>query len=297
MSAAVTQPCQDPFVLQVSEFNRVRKLVHSFCGVDLTGKQVLVDSRLRRKVQELGFPSLDAYLAQVQGDQRSALFSGFIDLLTTNHTSFFREVQHFDLLKGRILPDLPAGTRIRIWSAACSSGEEPYTIAFTLFESLGEAAFKRSEILATDISTRVLEKAKRGLYPLDALSAVSSPVRRRCLLKGTGAYDGQCLMKREVRDLITFRHFNLLEDCSPFGHFDVIFCRNVMIYFDGETQEQLVNRLAARLHPGGYLLIGHSESLKGLQQPLQYVSPATYRKAQTVASTERPAATAPQRTR
>jgi chemotaxis protein methyltransferase CheR len=269
---------QSPPKLRTSDFDQIRKMVYEFCGVDLTGKQVLVGTRLGKRVRDLGFDSFDKYCEHVRSEKSGAAFSMMIDTLTTNHTSFFREQQHFDFLKKSIVPSLPANSPIAIWSAACSSGEEPYTIAFSLVEALGASAFHRTTILATDISTRVLERAKLGLYPAARLDKLPPAVRRECLLKGTGQYADQCLVKREVKSLIEFRHFNLLDECSSFGPFHVIFCRNVMIYFDQQTQQTVVNSLASRLLPGGYLLIGHSESLNGIDHPLQYISPATYRK-------------------
>ena len=249
--------------------------------MDLSGKQVLVDSRLRAKSQQGGFASLSAYLGEVTKNPGSDQFSELIDALTTNHTSFFRESQHFDLLCNVIVPGLPVQEPVRIWSAACSSGEEQYTILFSLYERFGEEVLTRAKVFATDISTRVLARAQTGLYPAESSAKVPLSARRRCLLKGTGSYADRCLVKPDIRKLVTFQPFNLLEPCACFGRFHVIFCRNVMIYFDHATQEALVNRLAAQLYPGGYLLIGHSESLGGLKQPLQFVAPATYRKAGT----------------
>jgi len=267
-----------PAGMRPREFELVRQMVYDFCGLDLTGKQVLVDARLRKKIQDGGFSGVEAFLEHVQKNPKGEAFADMIDVLTTNHTSFFRESQHFDLLRNTVVPAFAGAERLHLWSAACSTGEEPYTIAFSLLDALGEAVFSRVQIFATDISTRVLAKAKKALYPLATVSQLPPDLRRRCLLKGTGAYADQCLVKRELRSLVTFRQFNLLDDCSSFGPFHVIFCRNVMIYFDQQTQERLVNRLAAQLHPGGYLLIGHSESLSGLNQPLQYIAPATYRR-------------------
>ncbi len=261
------------------EFEQIRKMVYSHCGVDLTGKQVLVTTRLSKKMRDLGFSSFEAYCEKVQQDQSGELFTSMIDVLTTNHTSFFREMQHFDFLQKEILPAFKNSGQISVWSAACSSGEEPYSIAFSLAEFLGDSFFTRAKILATDISTRILDQARKGLYPISRLQEISVEMRRKCLLKGTGEYENYCLVKKEIRAQIEFKHFNLLDDCSRLGPFNVIFCRNVMIYFDQQTQEALVNRLTSRLVPGGHLLIGHSESLNGLQHHLQYVRPATYRKA------------------
>ncbi len=268
-----------PLTMGTHHFEQIRQMVYDFCGVDLQGKQVLVGTRLGKKVRDSGLSSFESYCEQVRQDPAGELFTSMIDALTTNHTSFFREQQHFDLLRNVVLPELPKDSNISIWSAACSSGEEPYTIAFSLVDALGEAAFSRTSILATDISTRVLQQAQRGLYPVSRLGTLPAGLMRRCLLKGVGEYADHCLVKRELRALIRFAHFNLLDDCSSLGPFQVIFCRNVMIYFDRQTQEAVVNRLASRLAPGGYLLIGHSESLNGVKHALQYIAPATYRNA------------------
>lgn len=267
----------NPPLMEGRHFEQIRKMVYDFCGVDLDGKQMLVGTRLGKKVRDLGFSSFESYCEQVRLHPSGELFTSMIDALTTNHTSFFREQQHFDFIRDVILPELPNDSGLSIWSAACSSGEEPYTIAFSLMDALGESMLARTSILATDISTRVLQQAQRGLYPVSRLGSMPSALMRRCLLKGVGPYVDQCLVKRELRELIHFQQFNLLDDCSSFGPFQVIFCRNVMIYFDRQTQEAVVNKLASRLHPGGYLLIGHSESLNGVKHPLQYIAPATYR--------------------
>lgn len=270
---------EDAFTMRPHDFEQIREMMYAFCGVDLQGKQVLVGTRLAKKVRTMGFASFAAYCAALKQNPSSDLFTETIDALTTNHTSFYREEAHFNFLQQVVLPALSPAAEVAVWSAACSTGEEPYTIAFSLIDALGDAAFSRASILATDISTRVLEEAKRGLYPLDRVQRQLSPeLMRRCLLRGKGEYTGHCLVKPEVRNLMRFRQFNLLDDCSSFGPFQVIFCRNVMIYFDRETQQRVVNSLAGRLVPGGYLFIGHSESLNGIQHPLTYVRPATYRK-------------------
>lgn len=265
--------------MRSSDFERIRQMTYDFCGVDLDGKQVLVSARLGKKVRELGLASFDRYCEHVANDPSGSAFSEMIDALTTNHTSFFRESRHFEFLRTVILPGLAPAAPLRIWSAACSSGEEPYTIAFSLVDALGSAAMTKVSITATDISTRVLKKAQRGLYPQAALSALTPAMMKNCLLKGNGQYQGQCLVRPEIREMIDFRQLNLLEDCSSVGPFEVIFCRNVMIYFDLPTQQTAVNQLISRLAPGGYLLIGHAESLNGIEHPLRTICTATFQKS------------------
>jgi chemotaxis protein methyltransferase CheR len=264
--------------LQPREFNLIRRMVYEKFGIDLEGKEVLVAARLGKKMREQGLSSFKQYYEHVQKDTTGDALTTMVDALTTNHTSFFRETQHFDYLRKVILSELQPAGQIRIWSAACSTGEEPYSIAFTLMEELGQSASSRAHILATDISTRVLATAQRGLYPASRFQQVPVDRMRRHLLKGSGASTGDYMVKKETRALVEFQRLNLMEDFSSVGLFSVIFCRNVMIYFDRETQQSLVNRLAAQLEPGGYLLIGHAESLNGVEHPLKYLCPATYRR-------------------
>lgn len=272
MDGSATKEC----VMRAHEFETIRKMAYDFCGVDLDGKQVLVSARLGKKVREMGLPSFDAYIDYVRKD--SDAFTLMIDALTTNHTSFFREMKHYDFLQQTVLPGLTPGSKLNFWSAACSSGEEPYTIAFSMMQAWGDSMLSRVSITATDISTRVLQKAKRGLYPASSLSSVPQDLMKKCLLKGTGKYAGDCLVKPEIRKLIEFRQLNLLKDCSSVGPFEVIFCRNVMIYFDIPTQQTVVDNLVSRLAPGGYLFIGHAESLNGIRHSLKYIRSAIFRK-------------------
>jgi chemotaxis protein methyltransferase CheR len=267
----------DAPAMEERDFEQIRRSVYDFCGVDLKGKKVLVETRLSRRLRALKFSSFAMYTEQVCAAPDSDEFTAMIDSLTTNHTSFFRESQHFDLLRNTIIPSIAPNTKIRLWSAACSSGQEPYTIAFALMDALGRDRLSNVSILATDISTLVLEKARQGLYPMESLTGMDKELLRSCFLRGIGDMSGSCLVKPDLRSLIKFERFNLLDSCSSFGKFDVIFCRNVMIYFDLSTQQSLVSRLTAQLNPGGYLLIGHSESLNGITHSLEYVCPATYR--------------------
>jgi chemotaxis protein methyltransferase CheR len=266
--------------LSSREFDRFRSLAHQKFGLDLPdGKQQLVAGRLGKKMRELNLPSFQAYYKFVVGDRTGEALMAMIDALTTNHTSFFREPAHFEFLRKIAVPEFRSCGEICLWCAACSTGEEPYSLAFSLFDELGPDLFRRVSILATDISTRVLRSAESAVYPSERFQSVPAEQLRRYVLKGGTKQQNCYLVKRQFRAAVRFCRFNLMEDVSQFGPFPVIFCRNVMIYFDRGTQQDLVNRLAARLEPGGYLFIGHAESLGGMDQPLEYVRPAIYRKA------------------
>ena len=271
-------PAEGARTLKPHEFTQVRRMMHENFGVDLQGKEVLIEARLGKKMRELGHRSFRQYYEYVQQDKTGEALTAMVDALTTNHTSFFREPQHFDFLRTVVVPAWKPGSPLRIWSAACSTGEEPYSIAFTMLEAMGPSAADSLQILATDISSRVLSTASRGMYPASRFQSLPPDLLRRHLLKGFGEAEGQYLVKKEVRARIEFRRLNLMEDFSGVGMFPVIFCRNVMIYFDQPTQQRLVTRLAAQLEEGGHLLIGHAESLNGIDHGLQYVCPATYRK-------------------
>jgi chemotaxis protein methyltransferase CheR len=268
---------EDP--LSPREFDQFRSLARQESGLDLPdGKQQLVAARLGKKMRELNLSTFGDYYTHITEDRTGQALIAMIDVLTTNHTSFFREPAHFNFVLQTMLPNLRARREIRLWSAACSTGEEPYSLAFSFYDSLGIDAFSKVRILATDISTRVLRTAQFGVYAAERFSSIPVDQLRRYVLRGEGKQKDSYLVKKQFRDLIEFRRVNLMDDVSGLGHFPLIFCRNVMIYFDRQTQQDLVNRLAARLEPGGYLFIGHSESLGGIDQPLEYVQPAVYRK-------------------
>jgi chemotaxis protein methyltransferase CheR len=265
--------------LKPREFEAIRRLAYDKFGLDLRkGKEELVAARLGKRMRQTGFESFEKYYQHVVGDPSGEALVGMIDALATNHTSFLREAAHFDFLRQSVLPDLQGRPRIELWSAACSTGEEPYTLAFTLCDQLGTAAFRKVRILATDISTKALAAAKNGVYPGERFAAFRPEWLHRFLLRGEGRWEGWYRVKPEVRGQVEFARLNLIEPFSQRLLFPVIFCRNVMIYFDKATQEAVVNRLAACLEPGGYLFIGHAESLTGVQHDLAYVRPAIYRK-------------------
>jgi chemotaxis protein methyltransferase CheR len=272
-------PCGRHEQLSRKEFELFRVLAYETSGLDFPdNKQHLVSTRLARNMRELGIYSFDDYYRHVTSDESGASLAEMIDALTTNHTSFAREPAHFEFLRRKILPGLRDRARINIWSAACSTGEEPFSIAFTLADE--GVPFGQLGILATDISTRVLETARKGVYPVERVEGIPAEQTKKYLVRGTGKWTDWYLVRKEVRASIDFRQHNLMGKVDGIGVFPVIFCRNVMIYFDRNIQEGLVNRLAEHLEPGGHLFIGHSETLNGLDQPLEYVQAAVYRKPQ-----------------
>ena len=252
-------------------------MAHRACGIDLSrGKKELIQARLGKKIRQGNFASFRQYYDHVTADRTGEELLALLDALTTNYTSFLREPAHFDFLRRHI--GRSGEGPIRIWSAACSSGEEPWTIAMSLFEEIGAAASNRVHILASDISTRALAAAERGIYEAGRFQDLPAEWRSRYLLRGSGRAAGFYRIKPAVRRVVEFARLNLMEPFPAARPFQVIFCRNVMIYFDRETQGRLVNRLASFLEPGGYLLIGHSETLTGLSHCYEYIQPAVYRR-------------------
>ncbi len=272
-------------VLTDADFKRIAEAVYKHCGIHLTdAKKPMVSGRLTKRLMATKSKSFKEYLDKVLSNINSDEFTTFIDSLSTNLTSFFRENDHFEFLKKTFLPDHVASKStgkksVRCWSAGCSTGEEPYTIAMTLLENLPGASSWDINILASDISTKVLGKATAGLYESDKLVAVSPQLKAkyfepRKLVDGKDGF----AVKPAVRQLITFKQVNLMEQWAHSGPMDFIFCRNVMIYFDKPTQEKLVNRYYELLRPGGIFFTGHSESLMGIKHPFKYVQATVYRK-------------------
>ena len=262
--------------LTEADFQRVAALTRQVAGINLQrGKEGLVRARLTRRLRALGLASFDDYLALVAREPSRVELKEMVDALTTNKTSFFREPQHFDYLRQKLLPALVAEQSApRIWSAGCSSGEEPVTLAIVLQECLPEALLRRSRILATDISARVLERAKDARYPADQLAELPREIVRRHFLPAPGGATWQ--VAEPLRRMIHFARLNLMGEWPMQGPFDAVFCRNVMIYFDKPTQGRLVSRFWELLAPGGHLFVGHSESLTGLDHRFRYVQPAVY---------------------
>jgi chemotaxis protein methyltransferase CheR len=265
--------------LRPSEFSRIRAFAYQTFGLDLRpGKESLVVSRLGQRLRDSGYRSFDEYLERVASDREGLLRTDFIDALTTNHTSFFREPAHFKYLKEAIFPQWQNRRTVAIWSAACSSGEEPYSVAMQIHDYFGPVNSGRFQITATDISKRMLEHARLGVYAEDRLDGTPKEDRRKHWLRGQEKWAGHFRLKKHIRDMVQFDSVNLVEK-SALGSFALILCRNVMIYFDRATQQNVVDGLLEHLEPGGYLFIGHSESLNGVQHSLEYVQPAIYRKS------------------
>lgn len=266
-------------LLRPHEFEQIRALAHEKFGLDLRkGKEELVTARLGKIIRELGFRSFEDYCHYVVSDVSGEALTDMIDALATNFTSFLRETAHFEFLAQEVFPQWEGRREVRIWSAGCSTGEEPYSLAFHLLNLLQGRKAPAVRILATDISTRALETARRGVYPAERFESFPAGWLSRFLLRGQGRSAGLYKVKDEVRRLIEFSRLNLVEPFTQPHPLALILCRNVMIYFDKPTQQKLVDRLVECLEPGGYLFVGHSESLSGLRVGLDYVRPAVYRR-------------------
>ena len=251
----------DEFPMTAGDFERVRSLIHRYAGITLgEGKRAMVYSRLSRRLRETGDASFAAYLKWLEslsGDAATAERQEFVNCLTTNLTAFFREEHHFPVLAQALQARRQAGP-VRIWCNAASTGEEPYSIAMTVAETLGASA--GAEIVASDIDTKVLATASRGVYSADARGLGPERLRRH-FMRGKDSNQGSIRVRPELAKLIEFRTFNLMDEHASIGApFDIVFCRNVMIYFDAPTQRQVLERMHRAMKPGALLFAGHSEN-------------------------------------
>jgi len=264
-------------------FSFFSRFINSTCGIKMpASKKTMLEGRLRRRLRALKLASFEdylEYLSSAKGAKTEIVH--ILDEVTTNKTDFFREASHFDFLMTKALPALASShKKIRIWSAGCSTGEEPYTLAMVLSE-FGERNGLPFSILATDVSTKVLQKAKRAVYSHDRIEPIPPPFRRKYLLRGRGERDGLIRIKPELRSKVQFMRLNLMDPGFELSEpVQIIFCRNVMIYFDPPTQKNLVRKFCMCLPPDGYLFTGHSEMLYGFNLPLTQVAPTIYRRTQ-----------------
>lgn len=262
------------FEFTVRDFERVRGLIYQRAGISLSeSKQEMVYSRLARRLRAHGIDSFTNYLDHLERGQDVDEWVAFTNALTTNLTSFFREQHHFPVLAEFALK---IKEPLTVWCSASSTGEEAYSIAITLCEAFGSRT-PAIKIVATDIDTNVLKTASDGVYDIDRIEKMTPERTRRFFLRGTGSNDGQVRVRQELRQLIEFKQLNLLDDYWPIsGSFDVIFCRNVMIYFDKPTQKKILQRFAPLLKPHGLLFVGHSENFSYLTDIFQLRGKTVY---------------------
>jgi chemotaxis protein methyltransferase CheR len=275
-------------MIKDSEYEFIRKLVYERSRINLgTDKRELVTARLNKRLRATGIQTITEYCRFIQNAANEEELSHLIDAISTNHTYFFREKEHFDFLYSQIIPEMLKrrsvehwNGHLNIWSAASSSGEEPYSIAITVSEFMKKNNCTWPwHITCTDISHKILEKARAAVYREDIVAKVPQDILQTYFQRGFGPQEGNFRVKPAFTEQLSFHQLNLLEGEPPGQElFQAIFCRNVMIYFDHPTQEELVSKLARRLIPGGYLLVGHSESLTAIKHNLQMVKPAVYRK-------------------
>ena len=281
----VVAPGGDMAPLGEPEFRFLREFVRDNLGISLgEHKSQLVHGRLARRLRALRLPDYAAYCELLRADPEGEL-GELASEISTNVTSFFREPHHFNLLADQLLPDWltrkrRSEDRLRIWSAGCSTGEEPYAIAMVLAEALERHGLRQvdAKILATDISPRALSAARSGLYAADKLEGISDSRRRRWLIQGSGEQAGHVSVHPRLRELVSVRPLNLMHDWPMRGPFDAIFCRNVVIYFDQPSKQRLFRRFADMLPAGGHLFLGHSESMYGADAGFELAGRTAYRK-------------------
>jgi len=269
----MTQPITD------EEFRRFRTLIYDAAGISMADeKKVLVATRLGKRLRHHNLETYSEYYRLITAPDQTGEFQLVVDLLTTNETYFYREPQHFDVLTGLLKERTNRNQMFRIWSAACSSGEEAYTLAMFLAEHLQTQAW---EIIGTDISHRMIESCQRGVYPMGRAEKLPHALLHKYCLRGVRSQAGMVRVIRSLRDRCSFREGNLLESARDLGQFDVIFLRNVMIYFNNDTKKRVVANVLSNLKPDGHFFISHSETLHGVTDVMQSVAPAVYRRKGT----------------
>ncbi|MDX1250754.1 MAG: protein-glutamate O-methyltransferase [Gammaproteobacteria bacterium] len=270
------------FNLTDRDFDRIRNLAMKHLGIALADtKRELVYSRLTKRLRQFGMSGFSDYCDLLETGDVGELVH-FTNAITTNLTSFFRENHHFEALTKTLLPELmkkkSRDRRLRIWSAGCSTGEEPYSIAMSVKETIPQGSHWDVKILATDIDSNVLATASRGVYGVERIGNISKKRLKQWFMRGRGEHEGMAKVSSELQDMITFRRLNLMEEWPVKGCFDVIFCRNVVIYFDKETQKNLFDRFAEKVDDHGYIIVGHSESLFKVTDRFELLGQTIYRK-------------------
>ena len=260
------------------ELQRLSRLLYDASGISLhDGKGPLVIARLQKRLKEQGYRSFAEYLDAVERDRTGAVLTELVDAMATNHTSFFREPQHFAYLQSSILPQVRARrvpVPLKVWSMPCSTGEEPYSLAISLLDAGLPSGFT---LLASDLSTKALRRARDGVYRQQTVAGLPKGVLRRHFERGVGAEDGLVRVTASLRRQVAFRRLNLIDLADLGRRFDVIFCRNLLIYFDHAAQQRSIAALERHLAPGGYLFISHSESLNAVRHSLEWVAAGVYR--------------------
>ena len=264
------------------DFNTLRKIANEHTGIVVPDDKFdMYYARISKRIRHLGLRDFKEYCEYLQNNPDTE-FKPFINSITTNLTSFFRENHHFEFLKNEAVPKLlshNAGTKsIRVWSAGCSTGEEPYSIAISLLEAMENQQDWSIKILATDVDSDVLSTAKQGIYSQDRVNGLPASVKRRWFMKGRGERSGTVRVSPELQQIISFKQLNLMQDWPIKKQFDIIFCRNVVIYFDRNTKIRLLDRFADYLFNDGFLIMGHSESLQTLSKRFDVMGKTVYRK-------------------
>ena len=287
-SCSINTPPPTFFNLLITdeEFDLFRKLIYDNSGINLSPeKKNLIQTRLIKRLHHRNCETFYQYYRYINNDPTGEEMIAMLNAISTNLTKFFREEEHFNFLNNKVLPDLISQKRknverkLRVWSAGCSSGEEAYSLGITVLRHIDTPLVWNIKILATDISTDILKMATEGVYEEDKIGNLPKELLNEYFVKDNAGYNNCYKVTPLLRDILTFRRLNLIDETYPFkGKFDFIFCRNVMIYFDKKTQEGIVNRFYNHLDDGGYLFIGHSESLNGVKSPFKYELPAVYRK-------------------
>jgi chemotaxis protein methyltransferase CheR len=274
---------RETFLPKMSEadFSRMSSFINSQCGIKMPKvKKTMLEGRLQKRLRELNIANFKDYCELVLNQNSSHELIQMIDVVTTNKTDFFREPGHFDFLNASALPELlKDSSQLNIWSAGCSSGEEPYTIAMALHEYMEQNKNFSYNILGTDISVQILDRALAAIYSIERVIGIPINVKRKYFLKNKNPLKKLVRIVPELRSNLSFQRLNFMDDSYDITTtFDVVFCRNVLIYFDKPTQEKVINKLCAKLRPGGYFFLGHSESITDMKVPLKQVKPTIFKR-------------------